>query len=77
MTSQNLFFDLFVVCLFACLFFAIQRFEYHLWVEHDEEPPQPGLTLWKLVHGGPRYGRMNTLLAPFEISVNWLGSKQS
>ena len=33
---------------------------------------------WESVHGGPRYGCMNTyiVLSPIEISVNWPGSKQ-
>ena len=55
-------------------FFAFQRFGYHVSVEHDEKHPQPKFGV-ESVHGGPRYGRMNTyLISPIEISVNWPGS---
>ena len=54
-------------------FFAFQRFGYHVSVEHDEKlkkHPQPKFGGNRFM-GAPRYGGMNTYLAPIEISVNW------
>ena len=38
---------------------------FHISVEHDEKTPTHQIW-WESVHGGPRYGRMNTKLAPLK-----------
>ena len=56
---------------FLIIFFAFQRFGYHVSVEHDEKHPPlkfgvVGISSW--LH--------EYLISPIEISVNWPGSKQ-
>ena len=46
-------------------FFVFQRFGYHVSVEHDEKTSSAQIW-WESVHGGPRYGGMNTYLAPLK-----------
>ena len=55
-------------------FFAFQRFEYHVSMEHDENVHSPnlvGIGSW-----GPEIWLHEYLISPIEISVNWPGSKQ-
>ena len=59
---------------FFFFFLVFQRFEYHISVEHDENPHKPnlvGIGSW-----GPEIWPHEYLISPIEISVNWPGSYQ-
>ena len=54
-------------------FFAFQRFEYHLSVEHDEKPPQSKFGGNQFL-GARDMATWILIISPIEINVNWPGS---